>query len=121
MTMTIPVHPADSLGVMTGVPAGVKDDDPIRSDQVHPEAARSRRHQEQFHLHSVSVLSFPCISQLSLAVVYLSTFCTIIKYKCIQYALFAVYMSKTQQTLGLVLKPLMSRSRSMAGVDPSSR
>ena len=46
----IPVHPAHSLCVMTGVPAGVKDHNPVRSDQVHAKASRSRGHKEEFHL-----------------------------------------------------------------------
>ena len=35
---------------MTGVPAGVKDHNPVRSDQVHTKASRSRGHKEEFHL-----------------------------------------------------------------------
>ena len=46
----VPVHPAHSLCVMTGVPAGVKDHNPVRSDQVRAKASRSRGHKEEFHL-----------------------------------------------------------------------
>ena len=46
----LPVHPAHSLCVMTRVPAGVKDHNPVRSNQVHAKASRSRGHKEEFHL-----------------------------------------------------------------------
>ena len=62
----LPVHPAHSLCVMTGVPAGVKDHNPVRSDQVHTKASRSRGHKEEFHLvvsgGLVDHLSGSCVS-----------------------------------------------------------
>ena len=62
----VPVHPAHSLCVMTGVPAGVKDHNPVRSDQVHAKASRSRGHKEEFHLvvsgGLVDHLSGSCVS-----------------------------------------------------------
>ena len=38
------VHPADGLCVVTGVPAGVEDDDPVGPHQVDPQAAGSGGH-----------------------------------------------------------------------------
>ena len=46
----VPVDPADGLGVVTGVPAGVEDDDSVGPHQVDPQAAGSGGHQEQLHL-----------------------------------------------------------------------
>lgn len=41
--LTVAVHPAHCLRVVTWVPGGVEDDDAVRSDEVHPQAARSER------------------------------------------------------------------------------
>lgn len=39
LLLTVAVHPAHSLGVVTGVPGGVEDDHAVGADQVHPQAA----------------------------------------------------------------------------------
>ena len=44
-----PVHSAHGLGIVTRVPARVKDHDPVGAHQVDPEAAGPRAHQEQLH------------------------------------------------------------------------
>lgn len=39
LLLTVAVHPAHRLGVVTGVPGGIKDDNAVSADQVHPQAA----------------------------------------------------------------------------------
>lgn len=39
--LTIAVHPTHCLGIMTWVPRGIKHNDTVGPDQIHPQAARS--------------------------------------------------------------------------------
>ena len=105
---------------MTGVPAGVKDHNPVRSDQVHTKASRSRGHKEEFHLvvsgGLVDHLSGSCVSAVLEKAFFVSyTGYQYLKWQYMQVSFFL------NQTFGFVLNPVMSRSRSIAGVDPSRR
>lgn len=41
--LTIAVHPTHCLGVVTGVPGGIKHDNTVSSDEVYPQTARPKR------------------------------------------------------------------------------
>lgn len=41
LPLTIAVHPAHRLGIMTWVPGGIKHDNAVGPDQIYPQAARS--------------------------------------------------------------------------------
>lgn len=43
LPLTVPVHPAHRLGIMTWVPGGIKHNDAVGPDQIYPQAARSER------------------------------------------------------------------------------
>ena len=50
MTVNPPVDPADSLAVVTGIPAGVQHDHPVRPHQVDAQRAGLGRDQEEGHV-----------------------------------------------------------------------
>lgn len=43
LPLSIAVHPAYRLGIVTWVPGGIKHDDPVGPNQIYPQAARSER------------------------------------------------------------------------------
>ena len=47
----LPVNSADGLTVVTWIPGGVKDDHPVGSHQVDPEAPRPGGDKEEQRLH----------------------------------------------------------------------
>ena len=50
LTVNPPVDPADSLAVVTGIPAGVQHDHPVRPHQVDAQRAGLGRHEEEGHV-----------------------------------------------------------------------
>lgn len=47
--LTVAVHPAHRLGIVTRVPGGIKDNDTVCTDQIYSQAARSERKKEQIN------------------------------------------------------------------------